>query len=56
MPHGDIPLCLASGAALVPLDLQVPCSEGLASADPECAMPSVAINSMERPANLCNKA
>ena len=50
MLHGGIALCL------VPLDLRVPCSEGLASADPECAMPLVAINLMERPAKLCNKA
>ena len=40
----------------LPLDLRVPCSEGLASADPECAMPLVATDSMERPAKLCNKA
>ena len=27
------------GAAMIPLDLRVPCSEGLATADPECAWP-----------------
>ena len=27
------------GAALEPLDLRVPCSEGLTTANPECARP-----------------
>ena len=38
------------GAALIPMDLRVPCSGGLATADLECARPSVAICSMEHPA------
>ena len=33
------------GAALILMDLRVPCSEGLATADPECAS-----GSMEHPA------
>ena len=39
------PSAWQDGAALIPMDLRVPCSEGLATDDPECT-----ISSMEHPA------